>query len=161
MPFESPPNPHIQAAFWLDVSDKVIKAFAVVVGAAWTWMHYARSRTYAKKLELQLSGDLVEKNGLILAITSGLRNLGASRHAVQQQGTSLEVVAILADLSEIPLRIFTVFELNRWIEPGMAVTDLKQCRILVDPADLLWLRLELRVVWKDLEWNFSHLIKVE
>src|SRR5271168_3492517 len=98
-------QPHATARFWLDVIDEVIKAIAVLVGAAWTWMNYRRSRTYAKKLELQLSGSSFRREGLYVEINAGLKNLGASRHRPQQEGTTCELIAIGTDLSEISGRL--------------------------------------------------------
>jgi hypothetical protein len=155
-----PSDLHATAKFWLDVVDEIIKASAVFVGAAWTWMNYRRSRTYARKLELQLSGSTFRKHGLYIEITAGLKNLGASRHPVQQEGTTCEILAIAPDLSEIPVRLIPVFELENWIEPGESISDLIQYRIELPPDSIVWLRVNLRIVSKELEWNTSRLIQV-
>jgi hypothetical protein len=155
------PDPHASAKFYLDVADEIIKAVAVCVGAAWTWINYRRSRTYAKKLELQLSGSIFRKGGLYLETVAGLKNLGASRHGLQQDGTTCEVLAIGPDLSELPIGAIAVFEQDNWIEPGESITDLVQFKVELRPQNIVWLRIHLRVTFKELEWNTSRLIRVD
>ncbi len=152
---------HPIASFWLDVADKGIKFFAVLIGAAWTWMNYKRSRVYAKKLELQLSGSIVLKEHLYVEVIAGLKNLAASKHAVQQEGTRCEILAVMKDMEERRVRLYPVFELHEWIEPGETIDDLIQCQILIPPQDIVWIRINLRVVSGKVEWNTSCLIKVD
>jgi hypothetical protein len=61
---DSVPSAHQNASFWLDVIDKFIKFLALLVGGAWTWLNFKRSRTYAKKLDLQLVGAVFRKQNL-------------------------------------------------------------------------------------------------
>ncbi len=151
---------HPQAAFWLDIADKVIKASAVLLGGIWTWINYRRSRTYAKKLDLQLSGNVFEKQDLYIEINVGLKNLGAGRHPLQQEGTSCELIAIMTDLSEQPIGLFSIFKLDEWIEPGESISDSILHKIQIPADEIVWVRIELRVIWKGLEWNSSCLVRV-
>jgi hypothetical protein len=157
---EAPPLLHPVAAFWLDVSDKMIKLLAVLVAGAWTWMHYSRGRTYAKKLELQISGSVFLKRNLYLEISTGLKNLGASKYTVQRHGSVCEIVAIMADLSEIPVDIFSPFERHDRIEPGESIGDSRQCLVNLRPEDIVWIQVNLRVISEKTEWNSSYLVKV-
>ncbi len=43
-------SPHKEAAFWLDVFDKIIKFSTLLVGGVWIWINFKRSRIYAQKL---------------------------------------------------------------------------------------------------------------
>ena len=81
-----PEATHLQAAFWLDVVDKLIKASAVLLGGVWTWTNYKRRRTYAKKLDLQLSGRVQKQQASYAEIRVSLRDLGAGRQPLQQEG---------------------------------------------------------------------------
>jgi hypothetical protein len=161
MPDSSGSTLHPIVSFWLDVADKVIKLFAVLIAGAWTWMNYRRSRTYAKKLELLLSGSIVVKEHLYVEVVAGLKNLAASRHAVQQQGTGCEILAVMKNMEERRIRLYSVFELHEWIEPGETIDDLIQCKVPIAPKDIVWIRINLRVVSGKIEWNTSCLIKVE
>jgi len=124
-------------------------------------MNYRRSRTYAQKLELQVFGNLFRKQDLYLVVTIGLKNLGASKHPLQQSGTGCEIVAVRRDLSEIFIQLFPVFELQEWLEPGESIIDSKPCRVVLPPEDIVWLRANLRVVLGQVEWNSSCLIEVK
>ncbi len=55
------PEAHPQAAFWLDVADKMVKLAAVCMGGIWTYWNYRKSRTCEQKLELQLSARCGKK----------------------------------------------------------------------------------------------------
>lgn len=152
---------HATAAFWLDISDKFIKFTAVLVGATWTFMNYKRSRTYAQKLELLLAGSMVSKRDNYIEVSAGLKNLGASRYDVQQKGTGCEVIAIMRDLSERSVKLFSIFESHEWIEPGESIGDLMQCKVAIPAEEIVWLKVHLRVISREIEWNSSCLIRVE
>jgi hypothetical protein len=154
-------NPHQNASFWLDVSDKLIKFVALLIGGAWTWMNFKRSRTYAKKLDLQLAGTVFQRESLFVEITATIKNAGASRHSVQQRGTTCEILAVRPDLTEVPIRLLTVFEFENWIEPGESISDLVHYRIDLPPDEIIWLRVNLRIVSEELEWNRSCLIRID
>jgi hypothetical protein len=155
------PPQHGNTSFWLDLADRVIKFLALLVGAAWTWMHYQRSRTYAQKLELEADGNIFFKESLYLEVLISLKNLGASRHALQKQGSSCSVWAVLPDLTEKPVLSESVFELNNWIEPGEPIQDSRVFRIDVPIDSVVWLKIGLRVVSEDGEWNLTRHIRVE
>jgi hypothetical protein len=159
-----PPNvtPHETAKFWLDVSDKVLKAIAVVVAAAWTWMNYRRSRTYAQKLDLQLIGDIFFKNGLYIDIAIAVVNLGAARHVLQPEGSLCDLVLVHADLSEESVRIFfPLFPLHTQIEPGESISDHLLWRIEPFPPDIIWLKVNLRLVSGKVEWNRTLMVRID
>ena len=154
-------GPHSGASFWLDVVDRVIKFLALLVGAAWTWMHYQRSRTYAKKLELELEGSVFFKDGLYLETVLRLKNLGAARHPLERRGTLCSIWAVMQDLSEVPMASETVFEQDNWIEPGESVDDSKVFRIEFPYESVVWFKVGLRVVSGSGEWNLTRHIRVE
>ena len=156
----SPADPHLQARFWLDVADKIIKALAVAVGAAWTWMHYHRSRTYAERLELRVTGSVFEKDGLYLEAAIELKNLGAARHVLQKQGSLCEIFAIRPDMSQVLLTVVSVLQRERWIESGESINDLLHVRLDEAPADTIWVGVNFRVSGKGLEWNYSSLYRM-
>jgi len=152
---------HGSAAFWLDVADRVIKFLALLVGAAWTWMHYTRSRTYAKKLELDLEGTVFSRNGLYLETVLKLKNLGAARHELEVSGTTCRVWAVMRDIREIPLLVVPVFEMDRSIEPGESIDYSKVFGIELPDEEIVWLKVSLRVESEDREWNLTRFIRVE
>lgn len=154
-------GPHSGASFWLDVVDRVIKFLALLVGAAWTWMHYARSRTYAQKLELELDGQVFFNKELYLEVVLKLKNLGAARHPVQELGTSCSVWAISRGLAETPILGTSVFQMEEWIEPNESINDSKVFRIDHPIEEIVWLKISLRVESEGREWNLTRHIRVE
>jgi hypothetical protein len=161
--FEGVPSTefHPTLTFALDLADKLIKLAAVALGGVWTWWNYRKSRTYAQKLDLQLTGDVFFKDGLYVNVAIVLKNLGAAKHLLQSEGTSCEIVAIRKDLSKEEIRIFPVFTLHDQVEPGESINDHVVWRIETRPADIVWLRIDLRVVSGKVEWNTTSMVRVE
>jgi len=154
---------HQKAAFWLDVADKLIKFAAVLVGAAWTLMKYKQGRDYANTLELLLTGSIFRKQEIYVQVIATVSNLkeSASNHRLQQQGTVCEVLAVKRDLSETLIRVFSVFELYDTIGPGESISDSLQCRLDLPAEDLVWLKIRLRVLSDQHEWNSICLVNIE
>ncbi len=153
--------PHETARFWLDVADKLLKAIAVIVAASWTWMNYRRSRTYAQKLDLQLTGDVFFKTDLFIDIAAVVVNLGAARHLLQPAATTCDIILVHADLFEESVRIFPVFSLHDQIEPGESISDHVLWRIESLPPDVVWLKINLRLVSGKIEWNRTLMVRID
>jgi hypothetical protein len=149
---------HPNFSYWLDEG---IKLGALALGGLWTYWNYRKSRTYAQKLDLQITGDAFFRNGLYIDVAVVLKNVGASKHTLQSEGTSCEIVAILDDLSEQEVRLFPVFTLHNQIEPGEAVSDHVLWRIQDTSPDIVWLRINLRVVSGKVEWNTASMVRIE
>lgn len=67
---------HPILTFWLDVADKAIKFAAVALGGLWTYWNYRKSRTYSKKLELQIADTVFAKGDLYVDIIVTRKNVG-------------------------------------------------------------------------------------
>ncbi len=151
---------HPVLSFWLDVVDKIIKFAAVFLGGIWTYWNYRKSRTYAQKLETELSGNVFFKDGVYVDISTSLTNRGASKFILQQEGTSCTLSTIRKDLSEIPIRIFRIFIQHDQMEPGDHIHDALYWRIDLPPQEIVWLKIDLRIVSGKVEWNSVALIRV-
>jgi hypothetical protein len=152
------PSNHPNFTYWLD---ECIKLGAVLLGGWWTFWNYRKSRTYEQKLELELTGDLFFKESLYIDVAIVLKNLGASKHVLQREGTSCEIVGILTDLSREDIRLFSIFTLHNQIEPGESINDHVLWRIEEPPVGLVWLQINLRVVSGKVEWNRTSMVRVE
>ncbi len=152
---------HPKAAFALDIADKAIKAIAVLLGGIWTYWNYGKSRTYEQKLQLQVSGDVFLRGSLYLDVAVVLENVGASKSLIQAQGTTCDVVAIMNDLSELPVRLFPVFALHTQIEPGESVSDHVFWRLENPSEQMVWLMVNLRVISGRIEWNAKAMVRVD
>ena len=144
----------------LDIADKAIKAAAVAIGGLWTFWNYKRSRPYAQKLDLLLTGSVFGRGNLFIDITATIKNVGGSRQLIEQQGTFCELVAVLADLSEESVMAFPVFQEHRAIEPGVTITDRLQWKVNRHPNEIVWFKLYLRVISGDgLEWSYKTVVR--
>ncbi len=149
---------HPNLSYWLDQG---IKLGALGLGGLWTYWNYRKSRTYAQKLDPQLTGDVFFNDGLYIDVAAVLTNLGASKHVLQPEGTSCEIVAIMKDLTQQDVRIFSVFALHSQIEPGESINDHLLWYMETPPADIIWLKINLRVVSGKVEWNRISIVRVE
>ncbi len=64
---------HPILSFWLDVFVKVV---AIALGGLWTFWNYLKSRPYSQRLDLQIEGDVIIRNGLYVDVNVALKNLG-------------------------------------------------------------------------------------
>jgi hypothetical protein len=148
---------HPLLSFWLDVFVKVV---AVALGGLWTFWNYLKSRPYSQRLDLQIEGDVLVRNGLYVDVNIVLKNLGGAKHNLQAEGTSCDLILVHADLSEESVRLFPVFVLHNQIEPGESINDRILWHIADPPNDLVWLRVNLRVVSGKIEWNSTSIVPV-
>jgi hypothetical protein len=151
---------HPALAFWLDVFDKAIKFVAVALGGLWTYWNYLKGRTYAQKLELELAGNVFFKDDLYVDVATSLRNTGASIFPVQQEGTSCTLSAVLKDLSIVPVRVFPIFTKHNQMEPGDSIHDACFWRVARPSEDMVWLKIDLRIVSGKVEWNSVALMRI-
>ena len=149
------------ASFWLDIVDKVIKLAAVFLGGLWTYWNYRKSRTYEQKLELEVVGTVFVKKDLYGAVNVIVKNIGATKHAVQRDGSFCELCVVRDDLTEQSMELFRVFTHNDRIEPGESIADTQYWRIPHPIDDIIWIKLALRIVSNGVEWRSSCLIRVE
>jgi hypothetical protein len=116
-------SPHPYISFWLDVVDKAVKVVAVLLGGGWTLMLYRRNRTFRRRLEPGVSGQLYRAGGAAyLVITCTLKNVGSAKCDLNFPGTWCEVQQMKPAGREV-LRRFAIFRDHPWIESGEPVTD--------------------------------------
>jgi hypothetical protein len=151
---------HPVATFWLGVIDEIIKLAAVFIGALWALWNFRKSRTYNQKLDLEIVGTVFIKNDLYGDVLVTAKNIGASRHVVQKAGSFIEISVILDDLSEHIVELFQVFTDDDSIEPGESINDTKYWSIAQPIANIVWVRLSLRILSNGVDWRWSSLVRV-
>ena len=152
---------HPTIAFLLDIADKLIKLAAVLLGGIWTYWNYRKSRTYAEKLELHLTGTVFFRGELYVDVIGTLQNTGAARHILPLDSSFCTLYAVTSDLSEMPLHIFPIFVQKSQLEPGELINDALFWTIKPSAADIVWLKVTLRVVSRDIEWNTVSILRVD
>ena len=152
---------HPYASFWLDFADKGIKGLAVIVAGAWTYMNFKKSRTFQRKLEPSITGEIFESGGQhYVLVTTRLKNMGQSKYTITQEGTGLEALKLSPHGRE-RISITSVFKDHAWIEPGEQIED-PILLIIPPPSTFVAVRLVLRVVSKvpeATEWNCSCIVR--
>jgi hypothetical protein len=106
-------------------------------------------------------GTVFQRGDLYGDLKSSVRNIGAGKHAVQDEGTFCVLSIVRADLSEQDITLFRVFSSHDRIEPGESINDTKYWRISAPFYDILWIKLTLRVVSNGVEWSTTCLVRVE
>lgn len=106
-------------------------------------------------------GTVFVKRNLYGAVNVIVKNIGATKHAVQRDGSFCELIIVRDDLTEQSMQLFRVFTHNDRIEPGESIADTQYSRIPPPIDDILWIKLALRIVSNGVEWGSSCLIRVE
>lgn len=141
----------------------IVTAAAVIVGGIWAYYKFIRGRTYRPRLAVDLAGQwrrLDESDVLHLRVR--VTNIGASKVALNQYGTGLQVAfpgerrnneirweKVRLKSGNEPSaadaeRVFEVLLEHAWIEPGETVSD----DLLLDlgrPPSMY--KLELTLMW--------------
>lgn len=146
----------------LSVIETVVKIGAVLVAALWAYYHYFRGRMYRSRIELAVTGEVVNRSQTEYVIARlRLKNVGLSRVEITQEGTGVRVSTCVApehpyaDIDWEVGRVFPAFLLHECIESGEPIED----RVVVAlPPGRLAVRLEFRVVSGDLEWNTQEIV---
>jgi len=156
-------------SFLLDVIDKLTKILALVIGAGWAYVNYVRGRTFSKRLEPKIAGKWVQREGRsLLSGSAQIKNVGLSKFPIRQKGTAILVFDLLpsapvekpTDAVEERVRVREVFKQHAWIEPGETVEENFLLQ-LPDTSSRLAIKLELRVVAADIEWNANSIVGPE
>lgn len=141
------------------VADVISKISIAVIGAAWTILTYVRGRTFRRRLEPSVSGEILVNNGTyLLSVRLSIKNVGLSRANVIQRGTWLRISLLSskhpADQLQVPSKFLIgtapVFKKHSWVEPGEEIHDVKLVQIPDLSPDKVAVSLELRVVSDEL-----------
>src|SRR6266545_2898743 len=74
-------------ADWVDAISKIISTAAIIVGGTWAYYKFVRGRTFAKRAELEVTGELLDADELrALRARVTLRNTGATKIPLRAKG---------------------------------------------------------------------------
>lgn len=116
---------------WADAVGTAVTAVAVVTGGLWAYFKFAKGRTFRPRLEIEMSGQWLKVNRTYwLQVRIRVKNIGASKVTLRQEGTGLRVRVLAAAQRPAPdyarwkpAGWLTVLEDHAWIEPGETVSD--------------------------------------
>jgi hypothetical protein len=151
---------------WLDQSDKVVQITAVIVGGVWAYLKFIRGRVYYTRLEPSVAATTFRKDGTdYLLATVTLKNVGATKVDIVQEGTALRVFACPAYGSQNALlsvdwnrlRTVSIFQEHAWIEAGETIQD---SLLFVLPPNQTAVKMQVRIVATKLEWSAKAIVDV-
>jgi hypothetical protein len=138
----------------------VAQTVALVVGAAWVYFKFIRGRTFARRAELGVTGDLMEiADQLVMKAVVELKNTGLSKLPLRTDLTWVELLATASSswAAQTNLRWekrmnTPVFVDHKWVESQETISD----EVLM-PVDTRggdpWLAFRLHVeVWGKRPW---------
>jgi hypothetical protein len=140
-------------------ADTISKFAIAIIGGLWSWVTYVRGRTFRRRLELKVSGEVfLEGNVRFLSIIATIRNVGLSKAKLFQEGTSLRMVRLQmradSDSLKLPRELHLgtapIFEKHGWVEPGEEIQDVLFLQLPSNSPQDIAVRLSLRVVSQEL-----------
>jgi hypothetical protein len=146
---------------WLPIADFVAKVAIALVGAVWAWINYVRGRTFYRRLEPKISGEIFAvDDAWFISIDPSVKNVGLSRALIIQEGTWIELIVLqrdgttkhVAEPIEVALGKPPVFEKHGWVEAGEEIHDVRLVQLPEKTTEDVAVRANLRVVSKELAW---------
>ena len=163
------------ASVWADAMDAAASAaqvVAIVVGGIWAYFKFIKGRTFAKRAEVTVKGDVLPTEPPTLRVRATLRNAGLSKLPLRHQ--VVDVYGIYADASTAnPIgtrdvqigKHKKIFKAHGWVEAQEMISD-EVLRLMPEPdPDLLAVRVECWVWGKRLKpgalhWTDSAIVPV-
>jgi hypothetical protein len=154
----SPPSKAV-----LDTVDEVVKVTAVLVGGAWTYLNYARGRTFQTRLEIDLSGTIGNSDGAQFFVGEcKAKNVGLSKIPLKNVGTGVMIYALRSvsvpgghRVAEEEVVVRDLFSMHGWIEPGETIADPIVIAIPPSSLPLLGVRMAVMISNGKTTWNAS------
>lgn len=144
---------------WLDYTDKLVKDLAVAVAGIWAYLKFIKGRVYHTRLEPSVDGKVFQHDGhSYISVVARLKNLGASKVDLRQQGTAVEIgCADLHPESFDPhksvqwtrIKTAPVFKNHGWIEASETIAEGLLFRL---PTDTTAINVELRLMADRHQW---------
>lgn len=140
---------------WIKISSlalNIVQAVAIVVGGSWVYFKFLRSRTFARRAELDVEASIQGVNGgQIVKVEVTLKNAGLSklplrlnRKVVMVSGVQSDERIVGANLIWHDYMITPIFTAHQWVEPQEIIQD--EVLVPVDSAGGKWLAFRAEVV---------------
>ncbi len=143
------------------VADIFFKVAVPVIGGAWAFLTYVRGRTFSRRLEPRIEGQLFHQNDrCFLSVQAAVKNVGLSKAVILQTGSWVRIVLLgaragvvkIAVPAETRLATTPVFMKHKWVEPGEEIHDVQLLQLPHLTENDVAIRLNLRVVSQELRW---------
>jgi hypothetical protein len=152
-----------------DIAQKTAATIAIVGTAGWAYFKFVRGRTFRRRLELMISGEVRRDPGIVYLLTnSTAKNIGLSKFEIDHDKSGLRVMthasedavteARLAQWS--PLSTWAVLEGKDSLEPGEPAAE--EFLIEIPDEGFLAFRLQLWVSSTHNEsWEVTAVVNLE
>ena len=154
---------------WADIVQKTAATIAIVGTAGWAYFKFVRGRTFRRRVELTISGEVRRGQGVVYLLTnSTAKNIGLSKFEIDHEKSGLRVMTHasegavtepkLADWE--PLSAWPVFEAHGLLEPGEPAAE----ELLIEIPDRGFSAFRLQL-WlsstKDESWEVTAVVNLE
>lgn len=156
------------ASDWALIAQRIAATIAIVIGGGWAYFKFIRGRTFRRRLELAVSGEIRRGQGIVYLLTnSSAKNIGLSKFEIDHEMSGLRVMthASEAPVQEArlaewqPVSTWPVFEGQELLEPGEPASE--ELLIEVPEQDPLAFRLQLWVSSKQGEsWEATAIVNL-
>lgn len=154
---------------WADIIQKAAATVAIVGTAGWAYFKFVRGRTFRRRLESTISGEVRRGSGLIYLLTnSTVTNIGLSKFEIDHEKSGLRVMthspggtvteARLAEWQ--PLSTWPILENKERLEPGEPAAE--ELLIEIPDEGFSAFRLQLWVSSRhDESWEVTAVVNLE
>jgi len=130
----------------------VVQALAIVVGGSWVYFKFVRSRTFARRAELDVEAGIQGVSGSqTVKVKATLKNAGlsklplrANRKVVIVSGVQSDERVVRANVTLHHYMISPIFTAHQWVEPNEIIQD--EVLLPVDSSSGQWLAFRAEVV---------------
>lgn len=78
---------------WSDIVQKTAATVAIVGTAGWAYFKFVRDRTFRRRVELTISGEVRRAQGVVYLLTdSTAKNIGLSKFEIDHEKSGLRVM---------------------------------------------------------------------
>jgi hypothetical protein len=138
---------------------RLVQIAAIIVGGIAAYIKWFRGRLYETRLEVSVTGSLIETSPRQLLAIARAKNVGLSKVSIRQEGSGLRVFSVLTcEPGSKVLSVgwkreatFPVFQEHEWIESNETIES--QLLVTLPDGQSGAYRLELlltsgKIVWK-------------
>jgi hypothetical protein len=138
---------------------RLVQIAAIIIGAMAAYIKWFRGRLYQTRLEVSVSGSLVEASSSQLLVTTRAKNVGLSKVSIKQEGSGLRIFSPSGTEQVLHMlstnwnheATFPVFQEHGWIESSETIESQLLVRLPESQSGIYRLELVLasgKVVWK-------------
>jgi hypothetical protein len=137
---------------WTSMTLNLVQAIAILVGGTWVYFKFIRSRTFARRAELDVQAAIYEvTNGLMIKAHVNLKNAGLSKLPLREglqiaklSGTLTDEWTAGANLIWHDLMQSRIFTQHQWVEAQETIED--EVLLPVERGQEEWLAFRVTVV---------------